>query len=450
MFRRLALPAVAAALLALPPVAPAADGDGLKRLPEAVRTALEKADVVELLAINPERGQKPEGDAVGGYAVTKKVELKAKSDDREGLTVALDKTLSAAGPPADCFIPRHAVRATHDKKTYALLICYQCNSLRVFTDGKDGGEIPIGKTGQKTLNTLLGLNAKVPVKPVKPVEPVTKAGEGLKKLPEAVRTALAKAAAVELMAINPEGGAGKNVDAIDGYAVGTKIALLSASDELAAALKAFDTSLSEGDSLAKCFNPRHAFRATFEKKVYEILICFECHQVHLFEDGKRVGGLPISKSAQPTLDKLLAAPPAPKVTKSGDGMKKLPAAFRTALDQAPVVHLLQVSPNKAEGKVDDAVDNYPVRKVAKLTTDDRTISLILLDEALAEGSVIGKEFTARHVVRAVHDGKKYEILIGYEGTQAQLFLDGKPVGDPLPISTGTKESFNRILRNLLD
>ncbi len=148
--------------------------------------------------------------------------------------------------------------------------------------------------------------------------------------------------------------------------------------------------------------------------------------------------------------KEVANPPEPKPTKNGDGLKKLPEAFRTALDKAEVLQLMSLVPEKAEGKVDDAVGGYEVRKIAKLKKgDDRAIALILLDEGLREADGIAKCFNPRHAIRVVHEKKTYELLICFECSQVHLFEDGKRVGDTLPISTSPQETYNRTIRNAL-
>lgn len=140
----------------------------------------------------------------------------------------------------------------------------------------------------------------------------------------------------------------------------------------------------------------------------------------------------------------------PAAPKAGDGLKKLPEPFRTALEKAEFLELMSVMPEKAEGKVDDAVGGFAVRKKTKLKAGDtREITLILLDEGLAEGTTLGKEFTPKHAIRVVHDKKTYEVLLSYESTQVQLFEDGKPVGAPLPISKTPDDTYTRTIRNAL-
>jgi hypothetical protein len=55
-----------------------------------------------------------------------------------------------------------------------------------------------------------------------------------------------------------------------------------------------------------CFNPRHGIRVTRGGRVTDIVICFECLQVHVYAaDGQSLGQFLISKSQQPAFDAVL-------------------------------------------------------------------------------------------------------------------------------------------------
>lgn len=41
-----------------------------------------------------------------------------------------------------------------------------------------------------------------------------------------------------------------------------------------------------GSTVAMCFNPRHGIRATHEGRTVDVLICFECYQVKIFDSAK--------------------------------------------------------------------------------------------------------------------------------------------------------------------
>ena len=54
----------------------------------------------------------------------------------------------------------------------------------------------------------------------------------------------------------------------------------------------------------KCFDPHHAVRAVRGNQSVDLIICFECDWVYVFNNGKRTM-LAISSAPQPTLDRLL-------------------------------------------------------------------------------------------------------------------------------------------------
>jgi hypothetical protein len=66
---------------------------------------------------------------------------------------------------------------------------------------------------------------------------------------------------------------------------------------------------------ARCFNPRHGIRATYDGKTVDLVICFECAQFKLYE-GKDAEPktLLIGKGPEPAFDKVLrdAGVPKPK------------------------------------------------------------------------------------------------------------------------------------------
>jgi hypothetical protein len=58
---------------------------------------------------------------------------------------------------------------------------------------------------------------------------------------------------------------------------------------------------------AKCFDPRHAIHVEHQGKAVDILICFECHWVYVYLDGKKEAAakLTIDRAFQPLFDKVL-------------------------------------------------------------------------------------------------------------------------------------------------
>jgi hypothetical protein len=73
--------------------------------------------------------------------------------------------------------------------------------------------------------------------------------------------------------------------------------------EIVAALK---DGAARGDKLAFCFFPRHGLRVTENGHTLDFVVCFECYQFKLFEDG-REQTLPITRDPQEVFNKHLEA-----------------------------------------------------------------------------------------------------------------------------------------------
>jgi hypothetical protein len=54
-------------------------------------------------------------------------------------------------------------------------------------------------------------------------------------------------------------------------------------------IEALKEGMERPDAQAKCFYPRHAIRSTDGGKTVDLLICFECHNVQLYRNGRRQG-----------------------------------------------------------------------------------------------------------------------------------------------------------------
>jgi len=56
---------------------------------------------------------------------------------------------------------------------------------------------------------------------------------------------------------------------------------------------------------ASCFNPRHAIRATKGNDRVDLLVCFECSQIYMFLNGKKLDTLLVSRAPQASFDGVL-------------------------------------------------------------------------------------------------------------------------------------------------
>lgn len=128
------------------------------KLPDAVVAAFEKAESLELYSLDGERSAK---DGWHGAKVLGQTTVKGKGVREVGALIK--KGVAEGDGGAKCFIPRHGVRIAHDKKTYDLVICFECSWVYVFVDGSDQPTV-LSTSGspQKALNKLL-TDAKVPL-----------------------------------------------------------------------------------------------------------------------------------------------------------------------------------------------------------------------------------------------------------------------------------------------
>src|SRR6266545_3735172 len=136
------------------------------KLPDTVRTALEKAGELEVYSLN---GETNDTDGWHGSKVLGKTTVKKEAATK--LAGALAKGVTEGDRGARCFIPRHGVRATYDGKTYDLVICFECGWVYLYTDKSDKPQVlMISTSPNNALNKIL-TDAKVPLaKAEKPKE----------------------------------------------------------------------------------------------------------------------------------------------------------------------------------------------------------------------------------------------------------------------------------------
>ena len=102
------------------------------------------------------------------------------------------------------------------------------------------------------------------------------------------------------------------------------VAYKAAAEELEAAVGRWD------ETMAACFDPRHALHVTSRGHKFEFLLCYACHQMAVYRDGKRIGTLGIAGSAKP-MNALLAAAKLP-ISKSYDEDSELARAKQSEDD----------------------------------------------------------------------------------------------------------------------
>ena len=135
-------------------------------VPERALDALRESAVIELLSLYPydedlegetwkERGY-AELDDVDGYAVLGSTSL-TDSAKHEVLTAFFRGIADSNDDVADCFYPRHALRARHEGHEFEFLICFECLSMSVLEDGQRAGRVLTTQSPREAFNAALVL-----------------------------------------------------------------------------------------------------------------------------------------------------------------------------------------------------------------------------------------------------------------------------------------------------
>jgi hypothetical protein len=166
MFRLCTFVAALAAVVAAGGLAVAADDkadlDKFRKLPEAAKAILDKADQLEVFSLDPERPEQKPKDDFHGWKVLGKTAVEG-AEARQKVVDALYKGIAEGQGAAGCFRPRHGVRATSGDKTVDLVICFECVSMEVHVGG-DRAAVWTSAAPQKALDRILRA-AKVPLPP---------------------------------------------------------------------------------------------------------------------------------------------------------------------------------------------------------------------------------------------------------------------------------------------
>ncbi|MFT3882538.1 MAG: hypothetical protein QM703_23160 [Gemmatales bacterium] len=134
--------------------------------------------------------------------------------------------------------------------------------------------------------------------------------------PPSARQALENATTFELLSLNPIANTDKEKNEFYGFAVlgKTQVKVAGIRRQIVAA---FQQAIDESEGLAAaCFKPRHGFRVAYEKKTFEFVICYECMQIAVYEDGKLLKRLFTTGNAQGILDRALRDAGVPLAEKS--------------------------------------------------------------------------------------------------------------------------------------
>jgi hypothetical protein len=129
-------------------------------------------------------------------------------------------------------------------------------------------------------------------------------------LPKQVQDAFSNAAEFDLYSLDPFAEA---KDGFHGYTVLGKTAVKG--DLAKKVREAIEKGASENnDKKGACFHPRHGIRISTAKTSYDLVICFQCLQIEVYEGDKEITLVLTSGSPSDLLNKVLtdAGIPLPK------------------------------------------------------------------------------------------------------------------------------------------
>jgi hypothetical protein len=125
------------------------------------------------------------------------------------------------------------------------------------------------------------------------------------RLPASVHDILANADRFELLSLEPSGGPTREDGNFWGWRVlGSTVVSPETRDQLLAAL---ERGIAENTGWrAACFIPRHSVRAASGSSGGDLVVCFECDQVHVYLKGKPSASVLVTGSPQPAFDRVLS------------------------------------------------------------------------------------------------------------------------------------------------
>lgn len=144
------------------------------------------------------------------------------------------------------------------------------------------------------------------------------------EIPPAARAILEKADQIEVYSLDPNPSKDAK-EAFHQYPVLGKVVVKD--DKTRKALvAALMEGARENEGYTKfCFDPRHGIRATVDGKSLDLVICFQCLQVHGYLGAKEDAGFATTGSPEPTLDRILTAA----------GVKLAPKPVKPKLKESP-------------------------------------------------------------------------------------------------------------------
>ena len=114
-----------------------------------------------MLSLEPAEGPTSEAGNFWDWHVLGSVMV--HSSDRDELILALDRGIAEnQGWVAECFIPRHGIRAIRGSFSVELVLCFQCAQVYIYTNGTWSECVLVTGSPQPMFDTVLAA-AQVPL-----------------------------------------------------------------------------------------------------------------------------------------------------------------------------------------------------------------------------------------------------------------------------------------------
>jgi len=115
------------------------------RLSDQAKAILDNASEFELFSLDPreklDKAAKADTATVlDGWKIVGKTTVN-EAETRKHLAAAVQKDIVTGGRYAECFEPRHAIRATYEGKTVTMVICFKCRWMHVSVADSGGAQL---------------------------------------------------------------------------------------------------------------------------------------------------------------------------------------------------------------------------------------------------------------------------------------------------------------------
>jgi hypothetical protein len=124
-----------------------------KYLPSDLRHFLEGADEFTLYSFSPDF-QRNGTNTFMNHPILGKIKIE-QTAERTNLVTALSDGIAEAGGSADCFSPRHGIRAVQNGVAVDFLICFQCGAIEVFSSKRTNWGFAVSRKPAALFNQTL-------------------------------------------------------------------------------------------------------------------------------------------------------------------------------------------------------------------------------------------------------------------------------------------------------